>query len=167
MTTETDKHPNIPGYQSRLDAKKAKLESEIKERQMRLQNNVQYMAKNVPAIAVQEVTAVIKEKNPPVAKVLSLLGIGDSGRPSRVLTSSRTSGRFMDDTGDFDPDRVSPVSAQPKSTASRLIDVFEEWGLPIIATIGSQKLLSLTLGGSGTLVRKGLSSVLRGLFRRR
>ena len=157
----------VPAYQTRLDARKAKMESEAREHQMRLQNNISYASKNLPAIAKNEIVTKIAAKNPQAGKLLGLVGLAPKETTERRLSAQRVSGRFKDDTGRFDPDaRIRPQSAK-SNDVNRWIDLLEEWGLPILATFGSQKLLSLALGGSGKLIRSGVASGFKLLFRRK
>ena len=163
MTTENTKAPKRLSYQDRLEAKKAKLEAEAKESQMRLQNNVAYTGKNIPAIAIQEVTEKVKAKSPAAGKLLKAFGVGEPKEGTRLISASRNGARFYDDTGDFDTDAdVSvDISSDRGGKGKAILGILEEYGLPILAAFGKQKLLALTLGGSGKLVRNGLSLLFR------
>ena len=162
MTTDNTKAAKRLSYQDRLDAKKAKLEAEARESQMRLQNNLAYTGKNIPAIAVQEVTDKVKEKSPSVGRLLSAFGVGETKSGTRVLSANRNGARFYDDTGDFDTDEMPVALRSGKGgKAKAVLEVLEDYGLPILATFGSRKLLSMTLGGSGKLIRSGLSLLFR------
>ena len=163
MTTDNTKPAKRLSYQDRLDAKKAKLEAEARESQMRLQNNLAYTGKNIPAIAVQEVTDKVKEKSPAAAKLFRAFGVGEPKKGTRILSASRTGARFYDDTGDFntDADVAIGLPAGRGNKGKALLGILEEYGLPLLATFGSRKLLSMTLGGSGKLLRSGLSLLFR------
>lgn len=157
-----------PDYQARLDAKKAKLEASTLERRMRLRNNVQYATQNLPSIVTEEVTTKLRESGSPLSKLLDLFPPTKKKGSTRILSASRNGARFNDDTGDyssgFDAGREAFSHRDKSRTWTYLL---EEWGLPLLSTIGKQKLLSLTLGGSGKLLRGGLISVARLIFGRR
>lgn len=168
MTKDTIKSPKPLSYQERLDAKKAKFEADTEAHGMRLKNNIGYITTNIPEIATQEVTKRVNEKNPAIAKILRLVGIGKQAGSTPRMTASRNSGRFLDDTGFFDTDavvvRTSDSSVTGTSKASKWIELFEEWALPLVTTIGSRKLLSLALGGGSKLMWKGTFGMLKYLL---
>ena len=157
----------IPSYQARLDAKKAKLEASTLEREMRLKNNVQYVTNNLPAIVKEEVTTKLAESGSPISKLLGFFAPAKKKASFRSLSTSRNGARFKDDTGDYSSSLdTRPVPFFSSDKDRTWTSLLEEWGLPLASAIGQQKLLSLTLSGTGKLLRKGLSWVARGLFGR-
>lgn len=167
MATET-MTTKRPDYQARLDAKKAKLEASALERRMRLRNNVRYATQNLPSIVMEEVTTTLRESGSPISKLLDLLAPEKKKGSTRILSASRNGARFKDDTGDYSSEFGTGSGAFSHRGKFRTWTyLLEEWGLPLLSTIGRQKLLALTLGGSGKLLRGGLSSVARLIFGRR
>ena len=167
MATET-MTTKRPDYQARLDAKKAKLEASALERRMRLRNNVRYATQNLPSIVTEEVTTTLRESGSPISKLLDLLAPEKKKGSTRILSASRNGARFKDDTGDYSSEFGTGSGAFSHRGKFRTwIYLLEEWGLPLLSTIGRQKLLALTLGGSGKLLRGGLSSAARLIFGRR
>ena len=158
MSTTPVSRPKAPKalpYQSRLDARKAMLESSARERRMRLQNNLTHLTKNFPAIAAEEVVSKVSAKNPRAGKLLRTLGVGEKFVDSRMVTSSIDGKRYLG---------AGSSAAAGTNRLGALAGLLEEWALPFITTFGSHKLLSVALGASGKLLRSGISGGLKLLF---
>lgn len=126
---------NIPEYKQRINARKIMLEAEIEARQKQLQTDAQHFAATLPTTIKEEVLDEVKDTSPMVAKVLDLFQ-GSSVKKSKSRSSSRTEQK----------------SLLPLKAGQNLLRL----ALPIIYTIGSQKVLSYSLRSAGKLVRFGL-----------
>lgn len=126
----------ISEYKEQINSRRLMLEAEIATKEKQIEADLQYFISTLPSTIKEEVISDVKNSSPIMAKVMNLLQ-GKSNKKSSNI------------------DQVARPIVTSNATCSLL-----QVALPIIYTIGSQKILSYSLRSAGKLIRFGLRQLL-------